>query len=149
MEEGSQVEGVTFSAAYTRPCSREQAETLAQTYHVPTIHHDVDAFLADPTMDTVYIALPNSLHYTYAKRALEAGKHVILEKPFTPTRAQAVRLAALAREKQLFLLEAITVPHLSNVKQAQNLLPGWGSCPWCSAIIPSTPAGTICSKRGS
>lgn len=126
LEEGSQVEGVTFSAVYTRECSRKQAETLAQTYHVPTIHHDVDAFLADPAMDTVYIALPNSLHYTYAKRALEAGKHVILEKPFTPTQAQAVKLAALAQEKQLFLMEAITVPHLPNVKQARELLPRLG-----------------------
>ncbi len=126
LEEGSQVEGVTFSAVYTRPCSREQGEALAQTYHVPAVHHDVDAFLADPAIDTVYIALPNSLHDSYAKRALEAGKHVILEKPFTTTRAQALRLAALAQEKQLFLLEAITVPHLPNVKLARELLPQLG-----------------------
>ena len=65
-------------------------------------------------MDTVYVALPNHLHYDYAKKALLAGKHVICEKPFTLTLAEFEDLAKVAEQKNRILLEAITNQYLGN-----------------------------------
>ena len=64
--------------------------------------------LADPEVELVYIAPPNSLHFEQAKAALLAGKHVLCEKPIVPTVAQLDELLSLAEERRLHLLEAIT-----------------------------------------
>ena len=63
-----------------------------------------DAFLADGEMNTVYIATPNLLHYEQVKKALQAGKHVICEKPFCTRAKQARELVDLAKERRLFLV---------------------------------------------
>jgi predicted dehydrogenase len=66
------------------------------------------------------VASPNSIHYSQTKAALLAGKHVICEKPFAPTVAEAEELIALAKEKHLLLFEAITTahhPHYQFVKE--------------------------------
>src|SRR5699024_5608849 len=65
-------------------------------------------------IDFVYIASPNSLHFEQAKLALEHGKNVICEKPFTSTVKEAEKLISLAKEKGLMLFEAITTIHLPN-----------------------------------
>ena len=72
---------------------------------------DLEAFLNDEKIDVVYIALPNALHYEYALKALEHGKHVILEKPFTVHKKEAKKLIDLAKKKGLILFEAITTIH--------------------------------------
>ena len=72
---------------------------------------DLDAFLNDEEIDVVYVALPNALHYEYALKALEHGKHVILEKPFTVHKQDAKKLIDLAKKKGLILFEAITTIH--------------------------------------
>ena len=122
----AQVEAAGAVALYNRPQSAAQGQALAQKYGIPAVYTDFEAFLADDTMDTVYIALPNSLHYEYARRVLNAGKHAVVEKPFTATAAQARSLAELAREKKLFLFEAITTCHLPHVKKLKELLPRIG-----------------------
>lgn len=65
--------------------------------------------------DAVYIGTANHLHYAAAKRALNAGYHVILEKPFVSTAAEARELFALADAKGLVLFEAITIPYMPQV----------------------------------
>lgn len=60
--------------------SREKAEQLAQNHGFAQVFYDYDELLASD-IDTVYVALPNHLHYAFAKKALEAGKHAIIEKP--------------------------------------------------------------------
>ena len=72
--------GLRVAAVYSR--SREKGEALASEYSAGKVYTDMDAFLGDPEINTVYIATPNLLHYEQAKAALLAGKHVILEKPF-------------------------------------------------------------------
>ena len=96
------------------PRSVERAHTLQATYNIETVYTDYDALLADVTIDTVYVALPNSLHYVYAKQALQAGKNVICEKPFTLIAAQLTELQALALRQDLVLIEAITNQYLEN-----------------------------------
>ena len=66
---------------------------------------DYDAVLADPTIDAVYISLPNALHEEWTLRALEAGKHVYCEKPAVLDTAGAARVAALARARRLVFFD--------------------------------------------
>ncbi|AEI51274.1 oxidoreductase [Runella slithyformis] len=62
-----------------------------------------EALLADASIDLVFVCTPNDLHFPYAKAALEAGKHVVIEKPFTNTTAEADALISLAKEKNLIV----------------------------------------------
>lgn len=105
-------DGIRLAAVYSR--SAEKAERLAGEYGCPTAYTDMDAFLNDPQVNTVYIATPNLLHYEQAKKALLAGKHVILEKPFTTKLSHARELAELAERKRLFLVEAAPTTFLPN-----------------------------------
>ncbi len=63
--------------------------------------------VSDPEVDIVYVATPHSHHFQNAMLALEAGKHVLCEKAFTVTAAQARKLVEAARAKNLFLMEAV------------------------------------------
>ncbi|KAB8235274.1 hypothetical protein ETB97_007855 [Aspergillus alliaceus] len=60
---------------------RNRAETYAKKYDIPIVHASYEDLLNDPSVDAVYISLPNCLHYEWAVRAIRAGKHVLLEKP--------------------------------------------------------------------
>lgn len=91
--------------------SRIKGELLAQKHGFSGVFTDYLELLNSP-IDTVYIALPNHLHYSYAKQALEHGKHVILEKPATENLRQLQELVALAKERKLLLIEAVTVHQL-------------------------------------
>ena len=117
-------EGIQLEAVYSR--TREKAEELAREYGANKTYTDLDAFLADPEVNCVYIATPNLLHYEQTKRALEAGKHVICEKPFCTRADQAEELFALAGEKGLFLTEAAPTTFLPNYDLLQRELPKVG-----------------------
>ena len=82
--------------------------------------------LEDPEVDFVYVASPNSLHFTHAKQALEHGKHVICEKPFTTSREKAQILVDLAKEKGLFLFDAVPPSFLPNFDVLKQQLPKIG-----------------------
>ena len=126
-------------------CSRQQAtgEALARQFGIPKVYTDYDAMLADPDIELVYIATPNSLHYAQTKAALLAGKNVLCEKPFVPTVAEADELIALAKEKHLFLFEAIPTMHLQSSTSTTSVLSA--SSPAPSASIP---AGTMPCSPG-
>ena len=110
-------EGVALEAVYSR--SREKGEALAAQYHAKKVYTDMEAFLADEQVNVVYIATPNLLHYPQAKQALLAGKHVILEKPFTTRREEAEELFAIAKERGLLLTEAAPTTFLPNYASLQ------------------------------
>jgi len=97
--------------------NEEKGKPLQEEYGFEKLYSDYDAFLADESFDTVYIGLPNGLHYEYAKKALEAGKHVIVEKPFTGCYAEASELFGIAEEKGLFLFEAIMSRYSKNYEE--------------------------------
>lgn len=94
--------------------SRELGAQLCEKYEIHQQFTDFDVFLANCKADAIYIALPNNLHYAFAKKALEAGHNVILEKPMTSRASEAEELAAIAKEKNLFLYEAISTIYLPN-----------------------------------
>jgi len=100
----------------------ETAQAFAAKHNLAKWHTDREAFLNDLSFDVVYVASPNSLHYQWTLDALKAGKGVICEKPFVSTHAECETLRDLAREKGLFLVEAITVPHLPNFQLIRDHL---------------------------
>lgn len=86
--------------------SLEKAKQFAELWQIPKAYGSHKALLADENINIVYISCVNAAHYFWAKAALEAGKHVICEKPCTTSAAQTQELFALAKEKGLFIMEA-------------------------------------------
>lgn len=101
----------------------EKGKPLVEEYGIPSLYTDYDAFLKDDSFDTVYIGLINSLHYEYAKKAILAHKHVIVEKPFTSTYEQAKELYDLTKENNVFVFEAIMSRYSKNYQHIQKFLP--------------------------
>lgn len=104
--------------------SADKAAALCAQYGVPLHVTDYGQLLA--AVDVVYIALPNLLHTSYAKAALEAGRHVIVEKPLAPCASEAAALSALAHRNGCFLFEAVTTQYLENYRKLRQLLPRVG-----------------------
>ena len=73
----------------------EKARAFARELNVPRVYGSYDELLADPEIDAVYIPLPNQLHFEWSVRALEAGKHVLCEKPLCLSSEQVKRLCAV------------------------------------------------------
>ncbi len=121
-----QVPQIDCVALFARSHSREKAETFAREYKIDRVYTDYEALLRDNAVDFVYIGLVNSAHYAYAKQALLSGKHVILEKPFTPSYEETAELAALAERLGLYLFEAVTLLHMPNFHAIQEALPALG-----------------------
>ncbi len=82
-------------------CDRAESDSAKQTLGLPKAYRDLDEILADDAVDAVHLAVPNVLHYEFAKRALEAGKHVMCEKPLAMNSTQSAELAELAASKDL------------------------------------------------
>lgn len=102
---------VTAEAICVREKSLEKGRELADKNGVKDVYTDYGVFLEKGDFDTVYIGIANHMHYAYVKQALEAGKHVICEKPFTVTAQETRELSDLARAKRLFLWEAFKIPY--------------------------------------
>ncbi len=82
----------------------ERSTKKAQRSFPEVVSYDsVDALIADPSIELVVVNTPNYSHFDYAKKALEANKHVLIEKPFTVTSNEAQQLFGLAKEKDLQL----------------------------------------------
>jgi predicted dehydrogenase len=85
----------------------ERARSFAAKHHIATVHATYDDLVADPEIDAIYNPLPNGLHARWTIAALEAGKHVLCEKPFTSNAAEAREVAAVAdAHPDLVVIEA-------------------------------------------
>lgn len=123
------IDSIEPVAVYSR--TMEKAKAFAARHQVPKAYDSLEAMFSDPEIDTVYIASPNSMHYRQAKQALEAGKNVILEKPFTPTRREAEDLFETAEKNGLMIFEAITNIHTPNYGLLRDNLPMAGDLKDC------------------
>lgn len=115
-----QVTDVELVALLSTPRSLDKAKEMQAQYQVQEVYTDYEKLLGNATIDTVYVALPNHLHYQYTKAALLQGKNVICEKPFTLNAQQLQELIQIATEKRLILLEAITNQYLNNFLQIKK-----------------------------
>src|SRR5215470_17260002 len=88
------VPGAEVVAVAARDAAR--ASAFAARHRIPRVHPTYEALLADPEIEAIYNPLPNSLHAAWTIRALEAGKHVLCEKPFAANEEEAKKVAAVA-----------------------------------------------------
>lgn len=108
-----------------------------------------EALFADPAVDVIYVATPHAQHYEVTKSALEHGKHVLCEKPFTVNAAEAAELIELARERNLFLMEALWTRFLPSANRAWDILASGelGAPAWVQADLgfpaPEDPASRM------
>jgi predicted dehydrogenase len=100
---------------------QEYADAFASTHGAARAYGDYRALVEDPDVDVVYVATPHALHREHVELALEAGKAVLCEKAFTLDAPDAEHLVALAREKNLFLMEAMWMRCNPLVRRLQQL----------------------------
>ena len=120
-----QVKGLSCYGICGTKRSEAKAEKLKEQYQMQLAVSDYEKLL-DSEIDTVYIAVPNLLHFEMAKEAVLRGKHVIVEKPMTANERQAEELCALAKKQGVFLFEAITTRYQSNYQFIKEQLPTIG-----------------------
>ena len=87
--------------------SIQKAESFAKEYNIPKAYGSYAEMVTDPQVDLVYIATPHSHHFEHSMLALESGKPVLVEKAFTANASQAEKLIQTAKDKGLFITEAI------------------------------------------
>ena len=116
-----EIKGLELTGISGREHNRELFKEFQEKYGIKNVYFDNEE-LINSDIDTVYVAVPNNLHYEFAKKSLEAGKNVIIEKPMTTTYKQAIELSKIARKKKLFLFEAITNQYLPNYKKIKELV---------------------------
>ena len=115
------IDEIGFDEIYIsgRKSSEAKLNELAKEYRLNKVFTDYDELLASD-IDVVYIGVLNDMHVDYSKRAIEAGKHVICEKPITINLAELEELDSLAKEKGVMLFEAMSIYHLPAYKQLQQ-----------------------------
>ncbi|HCM87807.1 Gfo/Idh/MocA family oxidoreductase [Enterococcus sp.] len=128
-----EISEMELAAICATPSEATVIQELAETHGINKQYTNYDEMLKDPDIDTIYVGVPNHLHYAFTKKALLADKHVICEKPFTSNYREAVELADLAQEKNLFVLEAVSTRFLPNVLKIKELLPTLGEIKIVSA----------------
>jgi len=99
--------------------SQGAADRFAGEFGIAGRHASYESLVSDPDVDVVYVATPHPMHRDNAILALRAGKHVLVEKPFTMDAAEAREVAAVARELGLFAMEAMWtrfLPHMAVVR---------------------------------
>lgn len=112
--------GNGYSVVAVGSRSAASAQQFADRFGIPHAHGSYAELVADPEVDIVYVGTPHSFHFEHARLALEAGKHVLVEKPFTVTAQQAAALVELAEGRGLVLLEAMWtrfLPHMIRLRE--------------------------------
>jgi D-xylose 1-dehydrogenase (NADP+, D-xylono-1,5-lactone-forming) len=113
-----------------------RAAAYASEHGIPKSYGSYDEMLADPEIEAVYNPLPNSEHMPLSIRALEAGKHVICEKPFTMNAAEAVQLEQVSQRTGKQVMEAFMWRFHPQVQQVKD-------------VISSGKIGQVCLLRSS
>jgi predicted dehydrogenase len=102
--------------------SIDRARQFGRTFGVPHCYGVTDAVVEDPCVDVIYVATPPALHHECVMRCLEAGKPVLCEKPLAINADQARAMAAFARKRRLFLMEAMWTRFLPPLLEVRRLL---------------------------
>jgi predicted dehydrogenase len=111
---------IEFTAVASRTASK--AEAFAAQWNIPKAYDSYEALLADPEIDAVYIPLPNHLHLEWIRKAADAGKHILCEKPLALNEAQAQEAADYTQAKGVKLMEAFMYRFQPMWKRAKELV---------------------------
>lgn len=114
--------GVKVTAVAGTPNTMDQVNELADQLGAAGRYGDYHDLIADPEVDTVYVAVPNFLHYAVTEAAILGGKDVVCEKPLASNEVEAARLAELAKEHKRFLWEAVVTTRQPNFKLVRDEL---------------------------
>lgn len=112
--------GLTLTAVGSR--SAESGERFAREFDVPRVHSSYVDLVSDPDVDIVYVSTPHPMHADNAILALENGKHVLVEKPFTLNGAEAARVQDVARRTGLLAMEAMWTRYLPHMLRVRELV---------------------------
>ena len=137
----ARLEGAELYAVSSR--SEGSARAFAEEHGFAASYHDnpsgsgYQQLFEDPGVDVVYVATPHAQHFEVVRAALEAGKHVLCEKPFTINASEARELVQLAGERSLFLMEAVWTRFLPATRRALEIIRsgGIGTVRWVQADL--------------
>ena len=119
--------------------SLDKAEAFAKQWNIPKAYGSYAELIADPDVDLVYVATPHSHHYDVTKQALLAGKPCLVEKAFMANYRQAKEIVDLARERKVFLAEAIWTRSLASCAPISVVVP-------CSTSVSMPLTSCVCSS---
>ncbi|MBD5432045.1 MAG: Gfo/Idh/MocA family oxidoreductase [Lactobacillus sp.] len=117
-----QIPNLELTAISTTKRSEKVGKELQAEYGIKETYTDNNELFNDQEVNTIYVAVPNNLHYQVAKHALEHAKNVICEKPFVATPEEAIELKKIADQHNVFLVEAITNIYLANFEYLKEHL---------------------------
>jgi predicted dehydrogenase len=112
--------GLNVTAVGSR--SAEKAKSFAERFRISKAYGTYDELVSDPDVDIVYIATPHPQHVSAALLALDAGKHVLIEKPFTLNAREARKIVERAREKDLVVLEGMWTRFLPHMRRVHEII---------------------------
>ncbi|MBX7102894.1 MAG: Gfo/Idh/MocA family oxidoreductase [Gemmataceae bacterium] len=102
--------------------SADRAKEAARLAGIPRSFGSYEEMLADPEIEAVYVPLPNHLHDEWTRRAADAGKHVLCEKPLTPDATLAKSLASYCRDRNVCLMDGFMWPHHPRTAMLRQML---------------------------
>jgi len=102
--------------------TQSSADEYASEWKIPRAHGSYEALLADPEVDVIYNSLPNHLHAEWTIKAMQAGKHVLCEKPFAITLEEVDAMIAASKETGKVLTEAFMYRHHAQTLKAKELV---------------------------
>jgi xylose dehydrogenase (NAD/NADP) len=120
---GARADDAPFSVDAVASRDGSRARAYAQAHGIERAHGSYEELLADDRIDAVYIALPNALHHEWTMRALAAGKHVLVEKPYTRVPQQIDEAWDEAERRGIVLTEAYMWRHANQTRLLRELLP--------------------------
>lgn len=98
----------------------ERAEKFAKENKLDKFYSDLEAFLSDDEIDVVYIATPHNTHMDFAKECIKYGKHVLCEKPFSYNYRTSIEVLEMAKDANVFIMEALKPLFMPAVKMAKE-----------------------------
>ena len=120
MAAGLQQMGKSLYAVGNRTYSK--AVAFAEKYGIKKVYNTIDEMFTDEKVDIIYITSPHNTHYAFMKKALENGKHLLVEKSITLNSGELEEMAALAAGKNLILAEAMTIWHMPLYKELWRIV---------------------------
>lgn len=102
--------------------THQKALDFAERYGVQKVYDQIDEVFEDEAVDIIYITSPHNTHYEFMKKALEHGKHILVEKSITLNSRELDEMIAFAAEKKLILAEAMTIWHMPIYKKLWKIV---------------------------